>query len=194
MALCQALWLSELHENRMAVVLLLERRGKLLIPADLPFLEQLVRESRTWAYVDSLATGPVAALAAADPQSGAWLDRWAGDSDFWVRRAAMLALLPALKAGAGDWERFTRYANAMLGDPEFFIRKAIGWILRETSKKRPALVAGWLLPRAARASGVTVREGVRYLDPADRDAILAAYGARKRSQARDQRSAPTTWS
>ncbi|MDQ3612610.1 MAG: DNA alkylation repair protein [Actinomycetota bacterium] len=62
----------------------------------------------------------------------------------------------------------------MLDEREFFVRKAIGWVLRETSKQRPDKVYSWLLPRAHRASGVTLREAVRYLSPEQRDALLAA--------------------
>ena len=65
----------------------------------------------------------------------------------------------------------------MLAEREFFIRKAIGWVLRETSKKQPDRVYAWLEPRAGRASGVTVREAVKYLSDAQRDTILAAYRA-----------------
>jgi 3-methyladenine DNA glycosylase AlkD len=63
----------------------------------------------------------------------------------------------------------------MLEEREFFIRKAIGWVLRETGKPRPDMVYEWLLPRAGRASGVTVREAVKYLLPAQRLEVLAAY-------------------
>ena len=69
-----------------------------------------------------------------------------------------------------------RYADAMLDEREFFIRKAIGWVLRETSKRRPREVYDWLLPRARRASGVTMREATKYLSPEQRDALLAARG------------------
>ena len=66
----------------------------------------------------------------------------------------------------------------LLEDREFFVRKAIGWVLRERGKKRPAEVYRWLLPRAGRASGVTVREAVKYLEPSQREAILDRYGKR----------------
>src|SRR5262245_60285477 len=99
------------------------------------------------------------------------LDRWAADPDFWIRRSALLALLPALNRGDGDWERFARYADAMLEEKEFFIRKAIGWVLREVGKRRPELVYAWLAPRAGRASGVTMREAVRCLPAAQREAL-----------------------
>jgi len=57
---------------------------------------------------------------------------------------------------------------------EFFIRKAIGWVLRETGKKRPELVVAWLEPRVTRAAGLTVREGVKYLPDSDRDRLMAS--------------------
>jgi 3-methyladenine DNA glycosylase AlkD len=63
----------------------------------------------------------------------------------------------------------------MLDEREFFIRKAIGWVLREAGKKRPAEVAAWLAPRTGRASGVTMREAVRYLPPSDADRLMTAY-------------------
>jgi 3-methyladenine DNA glycosylase AlkD len=62
----------------------------------------------------------------------------------------------------------------MLEEREFFIRKAIGWVLRETSKKRPALVYEWLGPRAGRASGLTAREAVKFLPDAQAHQIMAA--------------------
>jgi 3-methyladenine DNA glycosylase AlkD len=60
-----------------------------------------------------------------------------------------------------------------MAEREFFIRKAIGWVLRETAKKHPDLVADWLAPRLHRASGVTIREAVKWLPAAIRDALLA---------------------
>jgi 3-methyladenine DNA glycosylase AlkD len=58
------------------------------------------------------------------------------------------------------------------------VRKAIGWVLRETAKARPELVYEWLLARATRASGITVREAVKYLPAPQRDEILVRYAAR----------------
>jgi 3-methyladenine DNA glycosylase AlkD len=96
-----------------------------------------------------------------------------------LRRAEMLALLLPLRVGAGDFERFSRYADALLEERESFIRKAIGWVLRETGKKRPELVAAWLAPRTHRVSGVTAREAVRYLPERRRDGPLAACCVRR---------------
>jgi 3-methyladenine DNA glycosylase AlkD len=63
----------------------------------------------------------------------------------------------------------------MLEETEFFIRKAIGWVLRETSKTRPQEVYKWIAPRTHRASGVTMREAVKYLDTKPAARLMGAY-------------------
>ncbi|MFI5168326.1 MAG: DNA alkylation repair protein [Thermoanaerobaculales bacterium] len=172
----EALWALPVFELKAAAVELLDMKGRLLEAADLALVERLLRGSRTWALVDNLAAHVAGSLVERFPELGAALDRWAGDADFWVRRAAMLSLLLPLRRGGGDFARFVRYADATLDEKEFFIRKAIGWVLREVAKKRPALVTDWLAPRMRRASGVTVREALRYLPERDREALLAARG------------------
>lgn len=176
-ALVETLWAAPVHERRMVAVELLDAYGHLLDRADLPLLERLLRESRTWALVDGLAPSVVGPIVDRDPVAADVLDRWATDDDFWLRRAALLALLIPLRRGAGDFDRFGRYADALLDERELFIRKAIGWVLRDTGRKRPDLVYEWLLPRAARASGVTLREAIKPLSDAQRQAIQAARSA-----------------
>jgi 3-methyladenine DNA glycosylase AlkD len=185
-ALVEVLWAQPVHERRMSCVELLALHGHLLGPADTVLLERLLHESRTWALVDGLAVNVVGRLVERHPEVTAVLDQWADDDDFWLRRAAMLALLAPLRQGRGDFDRFGRYADAMLDEREFFIRKAIGWVLRDTGRKRPDLVFAWLLPRAARASSVTIREAVKPLSPAQRDAI----GAARRAASSDPMPAP----
>lgn len=163
-----ALWSQPVHERRAAAIELMVQRVTLLEAQDLALVERLLRESKTWAFVDVLSAHVAGSLVARFPALGATLDRWATDDDFWLRRAAMLSLLVPLREGGGDFERFGRYADAMLAEKEFFIRKAIGWILRDTGRKRPALVVAWLLPRASRASGLTFREATRTLPEASR--------------------------
>jgi 3-methyladenine DNA glycosylase AlkD len=162
----------------MAAVELLDLHSGLLRSGDIELVERLIRQSKTWALVDGLAASVAGPLIERYPELGRTLDRWASDDDFWVRRSALLALLLPLRRGRGDFDRFSRYADAMLDEREFFIRKAIGWVLRETARKQPDLVHAWLEPRAARASGVTVREAVKYLPNAQRETILAAHRAK----------------
>jgi 3-methyladenine DNA glycosylase AlkD len=173
-AVVSVLWSQPVHERRMASVELLDLYRDRLGPDDAALLERLLRESQTWALVDGLAASVMGQLVERYSELGAVLDRWAVDSDFWLRRSAMLALLVPLRQGRGDFDRFGRYADAMLDDREFFIRKAIGWVLRDTARRRPDLVYEWLLPRASRASGLTIREAVKPLSASQSAAIAAA--------------------
>jgi 3-methyladenine DNA glycosylase AlkD len=159
----------------MAAVELLDLRSELLLAADITLLDRLIRESKTWALVDGLAASVAGSLVERCPELGDALDGWSTDADFWVRRSSLLALLGPMRRGNGDFARFGRYADEMLEEREFFIRKAIGWVLREAGKKQPELVRGWLLPRAQRASGLTVREAIKHLPASDQDEILAAH-------------------
>jgi 3-methyladenine DNA glycosylase AlkD len=174
LALVRTLWDEPVHERRLVAVELLDVYGERLRAADMEVLERLLRESRTWALVDGLAVHVVGQLVERDLDAASVLDRWAADEDFWIRRAALLADLLALRRGEGNFERFCRYADTMLDEKEFFVRKAIGWVLRDTGRKRPTMVYSWLVTRARRASGVTLREAVKPLTEAQRQSVLAA--------------------
>ena len=176
-ALIEALWARPVFERRMIAAMLLEEYVAVLEPSDLELIERLIRESKTWALVDVLSGDVVGEIILRNPKVAARLDAWAKDDDFWVRRSALLAQLLPLKHGA-SFRRFASYADAMLDEKEFFIRKAIGWVLRETAKRRPDEVYEWLAPRAHRASGVTMREAVKYLDDVRKDALMSAYKER----------------
>ena len=172
-----ALWDGPFFECQMAAVLLLTDRRALLQADDAALVERMLRTAGTWALVDGLAADVMGGLVERfGDQLHTTLDQWATDADFWIRRSALLALLVPLRRGdPANFERFAGYADAMLAEREFFIRKAIGWVLRETGKRQPDLVAGWLAPRAHRASGVTMREAVKWLPADQRDALMAAY-------------------
>ena len=163
--LAAELWDGPFFECRRAAVEVLERCVATLGVDDLSWIERWIRDGETWAIVDELATHVVGPVFAADRSAaGGVLDRWAVDPDsFWVRRAAMLALLVPLRTSDEDWDRFCGYAVPLLGEREFFIRKAIGWILRDVSRRWPDPVRGFVAEHRERMSGVTLREATKYL-------------------------------
>jgi 3-methyladenine DNA glycosylase AlkD len=178
-ALAEALWSAPIHERRMLAVELLDDGSRLLDAGDLGLLERFIRESRTWALVDGLAASVVGAVLARDPEHVApKLDRWSVDPDHWVRRASLLAELGPIRLGEPP-HRFLARADPMLDEREFFIRKAIGWVLREAGKRHPDDVVAWLGPRTGRASGVTMREALKYLPADDAERLLSAYRSRR---------------
>jgi 3-methyladenine DNA glycosylase AlkD len=76
-----SLWGQPIHELRSAGAMLMEARPGWLLATDLPVLESMLREARTWAHVDLLAVHVVGSLAVRFPEVGDTLDRWSTDDD-----------------------------------------------------------------------------------------------------------------
>ena len=170
-----ALWDEPVHERRMAAVEVLRLALRQLRADDLAEVESLIRAARTWALVDSLAGDIAGTIGLRDPAAWPRIDAWARDGDFWLRRSAILALLPGIRAGRADLARFERYASSMLAEKEFFIRKAIGWTAREISKRDPDWVGTWTSAHLGQMSGVTFREAVRRLPPDSAESLRALF-------------------
>ncbi|MGF1497259.1 MAG: DNA alkylation repair protein [Elainellaceae cyanobacterium] len=84
-----------------------------------------------------------------------------------------------------DFNLFARLASPMVEEKEFFIRKAIGWILREVSKQQPEWAYEFLETHIQQVSGLTLREGVKYLPPEHRENLIQRSGRKgiKRAKA-----------
>src|SRR5260370_5907050 len=76
------LWKTPVFERRMVAVLLLEAFEPILQPVDIALLEGMIRESKTWAFVDELAVVITGPLVERSPDLLRVLDRWAHDDDF----------------------------------------------------------------------------------------------------------------
>ncbi|MEV5825591.1 DNA alkylation repair protein [Spirillospora sp. NPDC052242] len=185
LALAAALWTVEdagrpVHEARMAAVEVLVKRVALLDARDVAVAERMIRDSSSWVYVDNLAERIVGALVLRTPGLAPVLDAWAADPCMWIRRSALLALLPGVRTGVPDLARIDRFGGALVGETGFFIRKALGWVLREHSKKDPAWVVRWVEAHIGEVSGVTFREAVRRLPDGDAARLADACKAQRR--------------
>jgi 3-methyladenine DNA glycosylase AlkD len=177
-AITDELWAEPVHERRLAAVELLQAMPRRITADDLPWLDRRLRECHTWALVDPLAGLVVADLAAREPDAVMpVLDAWVVDDDFWIRRSAVLALRSALRRG-DQMDRLLGYACTLLPDGEFFVRKAVGWVLREAAPHHPREVSTWLREHIDAISLITLREPLRKL--ADGDEIRALYDSRRK--------------
>jgi len=169
--IAETLYATDVHELRASAIGVLERERETLDDRDSPWLIAIVRKSKSWAYVDWIAPKVIGDIIARDPRARKRLSVWAKDKDFWVRRTALLAEHDALRAGGGDFVLWSRLAASMLEEREFFIRKAIGWVLREVSKKRPELTYAFLKKHRDRVSRLSLLEGAKYLPAPNRKAL-----------------------
>lgn len=177
-AVVESLWATPYHDLRSLGIALLEARPRALGPDDLARVESLLERSSTWDHVDYLATRVAAPLVARFPELASRLEVWAVHPSFWLRRAALVTLMPELRRGAGHLELFERLAGPMLEERELFIRKALGWVLREVGKRRPERVRRFLERHLDRVSGLTLREAVKYLPEGDREGLFEKHRSR----------------
>ena len=163
------LWSSNWFEEQTASLSLLARVLKQLMPKDLPMLKKIADECEGWAMLDYLATVHLGALALKYPEEVyPKVRKWTKSKHMWTRRAAILIhILPGRKQALNEayaWDTFTE----LLHEKEFFIRKAIGWALRECVKHYPEKVFEFIRENKEQMSGLTFREGSRKLPEAMR--------------------------
>jgi len=127
----------------------------------LPTVETLITTKSWWDTVDALAVHVVGALVADGPELVAEMDRWDRSDNFWLVRSALLHQLRARTTT--DVDRLFRYCTDHAADTEFFVRKAIGWALREYSRTDPAAVRRFVAEHDRELSGLSRREAVRHL-------------------------------
>ena len=159
------LWRRAAHrEERYAAVelLLFRRYSSWLEPARLPMIEEMVVTGAWWDYVDAIAGRGVGAMLAAHPRPMKTILReWATDDDIWKRRTAILAQLRA-KHGT-DTKLLADAIRPSIGHPEFFLRKGIGWALREYSKTDPGWVTAFVDAHPG-LSTLSRREALKHLE------------------------------
>ncbi|MFF4575664.1 DNA alkylation repair protein [Streptomyces sp. NPDC001410] len=152
-------WLLPEREYHYFAVDYLRRHAARCTSAFLPVARYLITTVSWWDTVDLLAAHVVGALVAADPGLTADMDAWITDDDLWVARTALLHQLRYKEHT--DTDRLFAYCLLQSGHPDFFVRKAIGWCLREYAKTDAEAVRGFLARERSRFAPLTVREALK---------------------------------
>jgi len=131
----------------------------------MPLYRHLVESGAWWDLVDDIAAHRVGPVLRSHPGTeAARMRAWAVDGDLWVRRAAILSQL--LSKEQTDRGLLLDCVTPNLADPEFFIRKAIGWSLRQYAHSG-AEAADWVRLCVAdlgpRLSPLSRREALKHL-------------------------------
>jgi 3-methyladenine DNA glycosylase AlkD len=133
-----------------------------IVPASMLLYRRLIEEGAWWDTVDEIAVHLVGAVLLAHRREIApMMDRWIEDANLWIRRAAIISQLK--HKDLTDHVRLFRYSLAQASDKEFFIRKAIGWALRQYAYSAPERVSDYLAHHRDKLSPLTYREAARVL-------------------------------
>jgi len=160
LAAAKALWKESEREFQYVACDLLARHAKHLPAEALDELLALVSSKSWWDTVDALAS-TAGELVAWHPQLVARMDQLIDDPDLWRRRIALLHQLG--RKGDTDTARLFGYCLRRAEETEFFIRKAIGWALRDYAWHDPRAVAGFLAGPGAVLSPLSRREAAKNL-------------------------------
>ncbi|HEX4839435.1 MAG TPA: DNA alkylation repair protein [Rhabdochlamydiaceae bacterium] len=155
------LWKQDHREFHYTALCLAQRHRKLLTPKILPTLEKMIRTNSWWDTVDTLAPNLVGHLVKTHPELAKLMDQWIEDPYLWIRRAALLHQLRWKEMT--DEEILFKYCQKTMHEKEFFIRKAIGWVLREYSKTNPRSVKKFIAKHQSSLSPLSIREGSKYI-------------------------------
>lgn len=159
----QQLWDgADYREERYAAQETLRRYLKFLSTDDLPLFRHLVVTGAWWDHVDMLAKWVLGGVLERDPGVRRTVLRdWIRDEDLWVRRSAILAQL-AQKEKTDSGLLFS-LCDSTLEETSFWIRKAVGWALREYAKTDEAAVKQFVLTHRDRMSGLSFREATKHI-------------------------------
>ncbi|MDH5493726.1 MAG: DNA alkylation repair protein [Myxococcales bacterium] len=163
LARVEALWRPPIRELKYAAIEYARAfESEHLSPRALPLLERMIVEAGWWDLVDGLAAWLVAPLyRRARGEVRGTLERWLRHENLWLRRSALLAHLRHREQT--DAEALFSDVLALADEREFFIRKAIGWVLREYSRTAPEAVRAFLLANRDRLSPLSSREAAKHL-------------------------------
>ncbi len=154
-----ALWHHSHREVQYQGLDIAERYKKCRTLDAWPLYKKLMQECTWWDTLDFVAGRLMSPLLLKHRELEAEVAAWAADENFWVRRASLLAHLK--HRGDMNIALLEETILKLAHEEEFFIRKAIGWILREYSKYNAEWVRSFVTKHEQELSGLSKREALK---------------------------------
>jgi len=137
----------------------LRRHAKVCSAGFVDTARHLITTKPWWDTVDTLASHLVGTLVSRHPSLVSTMDDWIEEPDMWLVRTAILHQLTYKEST--DVERLFRYCTRQAEHRDFFVRKAIGWALRQYAWTDPAAVRAYVHANESRLSPLSVREALK---------------------------------
>ncbi len=154
------LWELPEREYQKAALDILEASKKKLTKDDMSWLSSLIVKKSWWDTIDVLSPHIMGYMFSIQPELiPSFADKWIEDDNIWLQRSAILYQLKY--KDETDEELLFRYILRRATSDEFFVQKAIGWILREYAKTRPENVKAFV--RNHHLKPLSKREALKYL-------------------------------
>lgn len=156
-----ACWALPEREFQYLGCVVMERHAKRVDAAFIAVVERCITGKAWWDTVDHLAARVVGPMVRTRPALAEVMDDWAGREDVWLARTAIIHQLGFREAT--DADRLFGYCALRAGDTDFFIRKGIGWALRQYARTEPEAVRAFVAEHRDVLSPLSVREATKHL-------------------------------
>ena len=161
-ALIKTLWNRPEREfHYLALDLYLKVAKKMMEEEDVVRLELMICQHSWWDTIDFIAPKLVRLYFDKFPHKrDEVIDRWIKSENIWLQRSSLLFQLK--QKDEVDYAFMISTIERLTGTKEFFINKAIGWLLREHSKRIPTEIRAYIVSHQEKLSPLSVREGLKY--------------------------------
>lgn len=156
------LWKKEYREEKYLAVQLASTFRLFITMQSMDLYERMIREGAWWDFVDDIAIRLVGQVVRYERTAAfTALDTWIRDENPWIRRAVILSQV--MHREQTDHVRLFEYCRICMHETDDFIRKAIGWALRDYSQCDPGRVLAFVTAHQEHMSGLSVREATRLM-------------------------------
>lgn len=154
------LWKKKQREFHYIAIELLTKNKKLITPKSFNALEEMIVTNSWWDSVDGLCGNAISPLVLKYPELKKEMKRFSKSGNIWLNRVSIIYQLP-YKAKT-DTDFLFNVCKAHMHSKEFFIRKAIGWALRQHAKTDPQTVYAFVEANKSKLSNLSIREALKH--------------------------------
>jgi 3-methyladenine DNA glycosylase AlkD len=158
----RTLWHGEFREEKYLAIAYARLFPRYVTLSSIPIYKTMIAQGAWWDFVDEIAAHLVGSvLLSQRDRLTPTMESWAMSNDLWLARASIICQLR--HKAETDTMLLETACTRNLESTEFFIRKAIGWALREYARTDPAWVIAYVERHGNEMSGLTYREAMKHL-------------------------------
>lgn len=167
-------WSSGVHEEMTLAIVLAAKCVQIFDEAEIgDTFSRWIDQCHSWDHIDELCIRVTGVIVLENPAAWAIIEPWFTNGHMWKRRASLISHLPSIRAHRPSVEMLYRTCEHLASEKDFFIRKAIGWTLRELAEHDLNSMISIYSRLDSKLSGIARREATRKLGPSIRDSLLA---------------------
>lgn len=157
------LWHSGILEARSLAASILMRFKRRLDKNSFELVSEWYDDVDNWANCDAVSVFVLAEFMFRDDEITSRVSEWIRSPNPWRRRGAVTSTIPANREGRSDAKTVLEMVRSLLDDDEYFVKKSLGWVLRELGKSRPKTVASFLKKHKEKLNKEQLKKAAKYI-------------------------------